>query len=195
MTDPDGDFGRKDFEFKSEPLGAGRTHLYTGDGKGKTTASIGLAMRALGRGLRVYYGQFLKGRTTGESILLSDDFFKGRLEFARYGDERMPCLGAAPEPGDYTRALSGYEIFSEKLRSGRYDLLIADEINVAVHCGLISVNELERLIDARPYGVELVLTGRYARPEIVARADLVTEMVSRRHYFDRGQSSRIGIEE
>jgi cob(I)alamin adenosyltransferase len=172
----------------------GQTQVYTGDGKGKTTCAMGLVLRAAGRGLKCYVGQFVKGRPTGEMTALADRF-ADRVVFEQYGWEEFPCLGKPPTEKDYRLALAGLDKLDAALRGGEYHLVVADEINIAVACGLIGWWEAVRLIDRRPAGVELVLTGRAAHPAVVAAAGLVTEMRPVKHYFDAGVMARKGIEE
>jgi cob(I)alamin adenosyltransferase len=172
------------------PKRTGRVQVYTGDGKGKTTAAIGLAVRAAGHGLRTYVGQFLKGLPYGELTALRDHPL---ITIEQYGTRQ--CLrreDIAEE--DRERARDGLEHGRAALASGRYDLVVLDEINVAVWFGLVSNDEVVALIDGRPAAVELVLTGRYAPADVMARADLVTEMREVKHYFRDGVPAREGIE-
>ncbi len=177
----------------------GRFQLYTGNGKGKTTAAIGLAIRALGAGLSVYIGQFIKGMRYSEisaletlAEALSSRAPSPRLELRQYG--RGCFLRRSPEPEDIEAARGGLAEARAALTSGRFDLVILDEANVAVALGLIPEDELVALIKARPADVELVVTGRYAPPAITALADLVTEMCEVKHYYASGLEARVGIE-
>ena len=176
---------------KGREMEQGLVQLYTGDGKGKTTAAVGLAMRAIGKDLNVLMVQFLKGRHYGEietARRLSDRFKiiqSGLDEFVKRGE---------PSPEDLRLAHQGLEIAREAIMSGGYDMVILDEINVAVDLGVLAVEEVLPLIDDRPPGVELVLTGRDAPGEFLERADLVTEMKKIRHYYDKGVKMREGIE-
>ena len=168
----------------------GFVQVYTGDGKGKTTAALGLALRAAGAGLRVYFGQFIKNADYSEIKALAR--FADCITVRQFG--RGCFLLTEPAPEDRAAARRALEGLSEALTSGDYDLVIADEANVAVTLGLIEANDLVSLIDRRPEQVELVLTGRGAPEAVLARADLVTEMRCVRHYYDRGVLARPGIE-
>ena len=168
----------------------GFVQVYTGDGKGKTTAALGLALRAAGAGLRVYFGQFIKNADYSEIKALAR--FADCITVRQFG--RGCFLLTEPAPEDRAAARRALEGLSEALTSGNYDLVIADEANVAVALGLIEPDDLVALIDRRPPEVELVLTGRGAPDAVLARADLVTEMRCVRHYYDRGVLARPGIE-
>lgn len=166
----------------------GLIQVYTGDGKGKTTAALGLAMRAAGQGMKVAFIQFLKGEICGEHMFVSCykpfDIIQpgGGTSFAKSGDQLIQEV-------QQTLALA-----EEKMLSGKYELLILDEVLVAIHKGLISSGQLAGLLDKKPDPVELVLTGRNAPVELLERADLVTEMRMIRHPFNRGIAARRGIE-
>jgi len=169
----------------------GLVQVYTGDGKGKTTAAFGLAMRAIGKGLKVFMVQFLKGRKYGEletARRLSD-----RLEVVQSGLDSFVKKG---EPGeeDLRLAHKGLELARRAIMGGEYDIVILDEVNVAIELGVLKVEEVLPLIDERPGSVELVLTGRYAPEEFCERADIITEMRNVRHCFDKGVPMREGIE-
>ena len=168
----------------------GFVQIYTGDGKGKTTAALGLALRAAGAGLRVYFGQFIKNGDYSELTGLAR--FADCITVAQFGLGRF--VGREPAPADREAAQRGLQAIRRALVSGAYDLVIADEANVAVALGLIEPDDLVALIDQRPEQVELVLTGRGAPDAVLARADLVTEMRCVRHYYDRGVLARQGIE-
>jgi cob(I)alamin adenosyltransferase len=170
----------------------GRVQVYTGDGKGKTTAALGLALRAAGHGFATYFGQFLKGRPTGEqraalrlSPLLTIEQF-GRKGFLRPDGD--------PDQEDVDRARRGLARCLRAMRSGRYRIVVFDEINVAVDLGLLTVKEVFDVLDLRPADVEVVLTGRGAPSAFLRRADLVTDMKERKHYSSRGLRARAGIE-
>ncbi|MBN1868469.1 cob(I)yrinic acid a,c-diamide adenosyltransferase [Candidatus Sumerlaeota bacterium] len=165
--------------------------VYTGDGKGKTTAAMGLALRAAGSGLSVCIVQFAKGRPSGEIEALAR--FEDRIAVRRFGSDRF--IRGKPTPEDAAQARAGLAAAREAMLSREYSIVILDEILVAAHFRLLAVEDVTALIDARPDDVELVLTGRNADPRIVERADLVTEMRAVKHYFDRGVQARPGIEE
>ena len=168
----------------------GFVQVYTGDGKGKTTAALGLALRAAGAGLRVYFGQFIKNADYSEIKALAR--FADCITVRQFG--RGCFLLTEPAPEDRAAARRALDAIGLALVSGDYDLVIADEANVAVALGLIEPDDLVALIDQRPEQVELVLTGRGAPDAVLARADLVTEMHCVRHYYDRGVLARKGIE-
>jgi cob(I)alamin adenosyltransferase len=168
----------------------GFVQVYTGDGKGKTTAALGLALRAAGAGKKVFIAQFLKGRACSEQRSIAR--LAPDITLKQYGGRKF--ILSKPNPGDIARARQGLEDVKKALSSGTYDLLILDEINLAVRLNLLSLKEILSLMDAKPDHVELVLTGRDAHPRILARADLVTEMKEIKHYYSRGVSARKGIE-
>lgn len=168
----------------------GYVQIYTGDGKGKTTAALGLALRAIGAGLKVYFGQFIKKGNYSEITMLKRRF--PEVTVMQYG-----CGGfikGRPSPKDIRAAQKGLSECQKAMLSGHYDLVIADELNSAVSAGLLGVEELLRLIDEKPDHVELVITGRGAHARVIKRADLVTEMKGRKHYFEQGVPARKGIE-
>ena len=168
----------------------GYVQVYTGDGKGKTTAAIGLAIRALGAGWRVFIAQFLKSGEYSEHKALAQ--FSDHLTIKTYG--RNVFIKGEPEEEDRRLAQEGYQEIAEIVASGQYRLVILDEANVAVHYGLITVDQILDLIDRKAEGVELLITGRYAHSRLIERADLVTEMRGIKHYFDRGIKARVGVE-
>ena len=168
----------------------GYVQVYTGDGKGKTTAAIGLAIRALGAGWRVFIAQFLKSGEYSEHKALAQ--FSDHLTIKTYG--RNVFIKGEPEEEDRRLAQEAYQEVAEIVASGQYRLVILDEANVAVHYGLITVAQILDLIDRRAEGVELLITGRYAHSQLIERADLVTEMSPVKHYFDRGIKARVGVE-
>ena len=136
----------------------GYVQVYTGNGKGKTTAALGLAVRAAGAGLRIFIAQFIKKRKCSEHVLLEE--LQDRITIKQYG--RGFIMGKKPSPADIKAAREGYEEVKEILLSKEYDLVILDEANVAVHYGLITAQDLLDLIGSKPKNVELVITGRYA---------------------------------
>ncbi|NLK20173.1 MAG: cob(I)yrinic acid a,c-diamide adenosyltransferase [Synergistaceae bacterium] len=167
----------------------GYLQVYTGEGKGKTTAALGLLLRAAGAGMKVFFGQFLKRAEYSEHKALAR--LPG-LTAEAFGGER--AVGSAPTEQDRVLAQKGVVRLLEAASGGEWDLVIADEIFVAVHLGLISKEDVLALAEARNPSVELVMTGRYAFPEILERADLVTEMKEIKHYFAKGIAARRGIE-
>ncbi|MCK9274486.1 MAG: cob(I)yrinic acid a,c-diamide adenosyltransferase [Syntrophales bacterium] len=169
----------------------GYIQVYTGGGKGKTTAALGLALRAAGADLQVYFAQFIKGSLYSEIKALKA--LAGHVTLRQYG--RGGYIRGTPHEEDIRLARAGLTEAREMMRSGRFDIVILDEVNVAVRLGLLTVKEMLDFIDAKPVGIELVLTGRDADPEIVERADLVTEMREIKHYFTNGVAARRGIEQ
>jgi cob(I)alamin adenosyltransferase len=168
----------------------GYLQVYTGDGKGKTTAAIGLAIRALGAGWPVFFAQFLKAGEYSEHKALAQ--FSDHLTIKAYG--RKVFIKGEPEEEDRRLAQEAYQEIAEIVASGRHRLVILDEANVAVHYGLITVDQILDLSDRRAEGVELLITGRYAHSRLIERADLVTEMRGVKHYFDQGVKARVGVE-
>ncbi len=167
----------------------GYVHVYTGNGKGKTTAALGLALRALGHGMKVYIAQFLKGMDYGE--LHSLGCFEN-VTLERFGRPRF--VHGKPDEEDVKLALHGLDRSREAISSGEYDVVILDEANIAVHLGLFSVQDLLDVISKRHEKTEVILTGRYAPKELIDAADLVTEMVEVKHYYTKGVQARRGIE-
>ena len=168
----------------------GKVQVYTGDGKGKTTAAVGLAVRAAGNGLNVYVGQFMKHGETGE--LEAFRALGGRVSAEQFGtgDEL-----SAPDPQrDAQAARHGLACAREAMASGTYDVVILDEANVAEMLGYFAPGALLDAVRERPEGVELVITGRGASDEVMAAADLVTEMREVKHYYRDGVPARRGIE-
>lgn len=204
---------------------AGQVHVYTGDGKGKTTAALGLALRAVGQGLKVVMVQFMKGgKYTGEYVAANN--YLPNFKILQFG---RPCIKQPKQlklsgfnPGltqpeqfnsvhedidcgdckycflnddiqrDYVE--EGFNKASELILSGKYDLVILDEINLSMHLGFINPKLVLNLITNKPELVEIILTGRNAPAEILAAADLITEMKMSRHYYNTGTSARRGVE-
>jgi cob(I)alamin adenosyltransferase len=173
-------------------LSEGMIQVYTGNGKGKTTAALGLACRAVGHGLKVFVIQFMKGNIAYGEI----ESAKKLAPYLMIKQMGRGCLVRrdALDTEDFTSAQEAMDLAREVLQGGEYDILILDEINIAVDLGLVKKEEVLKLMDERPSQVELVLTGRYAVPEIVAQADLVTEMREVKHYYHTGIKARDGIE-
>ncbi|WP_310600817.1 cob(I)yrinic acid a,c-diamide adenosyltransferase [Desulfobulbus sp.] len=168
----------------------GFVQVYTGDGKGKTTAALGLAVRAAGAGLRVYIGQFIKNADYSELNTLRH--LTESIVIEQYG---LGCmLVHVPTGEDIDAARLGLVALDAAMASGAFALVIADEINVACALGLLAEEDLLGLMARRPPEVELVLTGRGAPAAVLERADLVTEMRSVKHYYERGVAARKGIE-
>jgi cob(I)alamin adenosyltransferase len=178
-------------EPSARPL-QGRIQVYTGNGKGKTTAALGLAVRAAGWKLRTYIGQFLKGQPSGEIAGL--ECLAPFITVERFGRLEFVNVSEGFEEEDANRARRGLARSREALLSGSYDLVVLDEVTVAAHFNLLAEKDVLDLMAAKPENVELVLTGRYAPESWLARADLVTEMVEVKHYYARGVQARRGIE-
>ena len=169
----------------------GQFQIYTGDGKGKTTAALGLAVRAAGAGMRVYIGQFIKDQEYHEVPLLR----RLGVVVELYGTGQGCLIGKHPAQEDLDAAADGLKKAQAALQSGRYDLVILDEINVAWQLGLLQETQLEQLAKLRPQPVELVYTGRGCPPALLQLADLVTEMQEVKHYYHtKGLLAREGIE-
>jgi len=168
----------------------GYFQVYTGEGKGKTTAALGLALRASGRGLPVYIGQFMKGQDYGELHALP---LLKSITHEQYGDPGWVYKGKITT-AQIASAREGLEKARQALFSGAYRIVILDEINMAVWFELISLEDALDLIDKRPPHVELIFTGRRADPAFIDKADLVTEMREVKHYYSKGVPARQGIE-
>jgi len=169
----------------------GLVHVYTGDGKGKTTAALGLGMRASARGFKVLMVQFMKtpgayGEQWGHRALPG-------LEIRPMG---LDCLidADAPRSEDIEKAQEAMRMIEDALSSGAWDMVILDEVNVAVKWGLVTEDQVIAAVRRRAPGVEVVLTGRYAPASFIEEADLVTEMRCLKHYYERGILARDGIE-
>ncbi|MFH0714248.1 MAG: cob(I)yrinic acid a,c-diamide adenosyltransferase [Candidatus Diapherotrites archaeon] len=187
----------------------GMVHVYTGDGKGKTTAALGLALRAIGHGLRVYMVQFMKIGYTGEilntmqnSLSLEIIPFNIPCEHqkqhdidVKLGQFKGYCKACFDvKPMDAEKAKEAFEAARKAAVSGRYDIVILDEANVAMHKELIPVSDVLKLLDEKAQHTEIVLTGRNAPQEIIARADYVSEVQRIKHPYDLGIFAREGIE-
>lgn len=171
----------------------GYFQIYTGNGKGKTTASLGLTLRAVGAGYKVYIGQFIK---------LPDDYseikaIKDRLPevvVEQYGTEQGYILGRDKDESDTRASEQGFEKLREAMLSGKYDIVIADEINCSISLGLLDIENVLELVAAKPTDIELVFTGRDAAPSLIKIADLVSVIEDRKHYYNTGVMARSGIE-
>jgi cob(I)alamin adenosyltransferase len=168
----------------------GYVQVYTGNGKGKTTAAMGLALRAAGAGLTVYIAQFLKKGDFSEMKALRK--FSESITVEQFGQGRF--IRGEPAPSDVAAAETGLGKVKAAMASGRFDVMVLDEANGAVEVGLFPISALIALIDEKPDALELVITGRSAHEDIIRRADLVTEMRAIKHYFDDGVAARVGIE-
>jgi cob(I)alamin adenosyltransferase len=174
-------------------MAKGLVHVYTGDGKGKTTAAFGLAMRAAGHGKRVLILQFLKGgkRDSGEVLPAK----KMGIDVVRFKDQVSPLFDKDVRPSRLKRAVGkAVNLTIDKLRDGIHDILILDEIITAFSAKLLSTEDLQKILDARPEKTELILTGRGAPTWLIEKADYVTEMRMIKHPFNRRIRARRGIE-
>ena len=169
----------------------GYIQIYTGNGKGKTTASLGLCMRAAGAGKKIYFGQFMKDGDYSEITALTERF--PEVTYAAFGAKGFIRKGSERD-GDSACAKAGLEAAKAALISGEFDIVVLDELCVALFMELVSLDDVLELIDAKPAHTELVLTGRYAHPTLIERADLVSEINEVKHYFTKGVDARVGIE-
>jgi len=170
----------------------GCLQVYTGNGKGKTTASLGLAMRAVGHGHKVIMIQFMKGWSNYGELTTAEKYLP-HMTIEQFGLETFVDK-ANPTPGDIELAQKGVERAKTVLLGGSYQLIILDEINVALDYNLVELDQVMELIDIRPSHVELVLTGRNAHEKIIEAADLVTEINLVKHPYYQGVEAREGIE-
>jgi len=165
--------------------------VYSGQGKGKTTAALGLALRAIGAGRKVLLIQFLKDGRSSEIRAVKK--YLPALEVKTYGRPVFVTKNTLKDK-DYQLARAGLEVAEKAVRSRRYGLVILDEVNVVVNLGLLEKEKILDLMKETPRKIELVLTGRGAKKEIIDQADLVTEMKEVKHYFRQGLKARRGIE-
>ncbi|MEW5734447.1 MAG: cob(I)yrinic acid a,c-diamide adenosyltransferase [Thermodesulfobacteriota bacterium] len=168
----------------------GYVQVYTGNGKGKTTAALGLCLRAAGAGMRVFVAQFLKSGDYSEIKALAR--FSELVTIKQYGMGRF--VKGKPTEEEVASGRRGLAEAEQALLSGAYDVVVLEEANVAAYFGLFPVSGLLSLMAKKPEGVELVITGRNAAPEVMEAADLVTEMREIKHYYQKGVQARVGIE-
>ena len=170
----------------------GLIQVYTGDGKGKTTAAFGLAIRAWGRGLRVAIFQMLKtGNSTGEQLALAG--LKPEIKICPLGSGQF-IFGREPLAAEIEQTLAGWRELEALAASGTVDLLIIDEISHAINCGLIEIDRVTAFLKHKPQSLEVVLTGRAMPDPILELADLITEMRAIKHPYQKGITAREGIE-
>jgi len=167
--------------------------VYTGNGKGKTTAALGLALRAIGHGFKVYMVQFMKGEGNLYGEYLAASKYLPGFEIVRAGRDVFVDRGN-PSEEDRVLAKKGLELARRAITCGRYELVILDEVNVAVEWGLLRVEDVLDLLKDKPPEVDVVLTGRYAKPEIMEAADMVSEVLEVKHHYRAGIPAREGIE-
>jgi cob(I)alamin adenosyltransferase len=168
----------------------GYIQVYTGNGKGKTTAALGLAIRAAGAGLKVFIAQFIKMGEYSEIKALKR--FKDLITVEQFGSGRF--IKGKPSASDIEAARKGVEKIKAAFTSGQQNVVIMEEANVAAKLGLLSVDDILKIMDEKPKDVELIITGRGADSRIIEKADLVTEMKEVKHYFQKGVKARTGIE-
>ncbi|MBP2028181.1 cob(I)alamin adenosyltransferase [Acetoanaerobium pronyense] len=167
----------------------GYIQVYTGNGKGKTTAALGLCLRAICAGKKVFFGQFLKGQHYSELDAVK---YLPNFHIEQFGG--VCFVNENPKEEDIKDAQRGLQRMKEALVSKDYDIVVFDEINIALYFKLISVDEVLEVLSLKEDKTEVILTGRYAPDEIIQIADLVTEMKEIKHYYNNGVSARVGIE-
>ncbi len=175
----------------SEPSARGLVIVITGNGKGKTTSAFGQALRAIGQGCKVFILQFMKGRDYGE--FKAAEKYLPRLTIRRSGLDSF-VMRDTPAPVDITLARQGFELAKKAVVSGKYNMIILDEINVAVDFKLIPLQDVLDLISNKPPALDLILTGRYAAKEVIKLADTVSEIKEIKHHYAAGIKDRAGIE-
>lgn len=168
----------------------GYIHVYTGPGKGKTTAALGLGLRAAGAGFKVHMVQFMKGRRYSEIDAIEN---LPNFTISQHGRDEFVSK-EKPEQIDIDLAQKGFAYTKDIIKNGKCDMVILDEINIAVDYNLIALDDVLKLVEEKPEKLELVLTGRYAHPEIVKIADVVTEMLEIKHPYQKGVTARKGID-
>jgi cob(I)alamin adenosyltransferase len=177
-------------QMKTHTHNKGYIHIYTGDGKGKTTAAIGLAIRAAGYGMKTYIGQFMKGQHYGELTALRDHPY---ITIEQYGD--VECVHREDITQKHVaQAQQGLKRVWEVMLSNQYDIIILDEINVAVWFDLIPAEDVLELLNERPKNIEFILTGRRASKALMEIADLVSDIKEIKHYYNQKVKARTGIE-
>ena len=178
--------------YKTSPVGKGYVQVYTGDGKGKTTAALGLALRAAGSSLKTIVVQFMKGQYYSELDAIG--MLEGLVQIEQFGQMEFCSISDPPDTRDVEMAVSALKRLQDLMDAKACDILIADEIITAGLFKLISQDDILDLIRLKPFGMELILTGRGATGKIIASADLVTEMREIKHYYAVGVQARVGIE-
>jgi cob(I)alamin adenosyltransferase len=168
----------------------GYIQVYTGDGKGKTTCAIGLSVRAAGAGLKILIVQFIKAGDYSEVKALRQ--LSDHITLKQFGKGRF--IKGKPSPEDIKAAKEGLTFIQQAIASGEYDVLVLEEANVAITCGILQLEDILDIMKNKPEDLELVITGRGADPKIIEKADLVTEMKEIKHYYHKGVQARVGIE-
>ncbi len=174
-----------------QPATRGLVIVITGNGKGKTTAAFGQALRAVGQGYKVFISQFMKGRDYGEFV--AAEKYLPRLTIRRSGLDSF-VMRDNPAPVDITLARQGFDLVKKAIASGKYDMIILDEINVAVNFKLIPLEDVIDMIKNKPPALDLILTGRYAAKAIIKLADTVSDVKEIKHHYAAGVKDRAGIE-
>jgi cob(I)alamin adenosyltransferase len=170
-------------------LKQGYIQIYSGDGKGKTTASLGVVLRIIGQGGKVFYAQFIKGKRSSEFKALEN--FPENFIHRMFGAGRF--IKNTPSQDEITMAENGLSECEKALSSGEYDLVVMDELNGAIKCGILKVDQVIKAINMRNSQTELIITGRNAPPELIEIADLISEIRPIKHYFEKGVITRKGI--
>ena len=183
--------GKKDSQSAPMPPAKGLVIVITGNGKGKTTSAFGQALRAIGQGYKVLIVQFMKGRKYGEFI--AAEKYLPRLDIHRCGLDSF-VMRDNPAAVDIELAVQGFEFAKKAIASGKYNMVILDEINVAVDFKLIGLKQVVEMIKNKPPALDLILTGRYAAKEIIKLADTVSEVKEIKHHYAAGIKDRAGIE-
>lgn len=170
-------------------MGKGYIQIYTGNGKGKTTAALGISLRAVCAGKKVFFGQFVKGMKYSEleAVKLLPNFI-----MEQFGTNTF--IFGNPNKKDIEVAKEGLKRAAQVLIEGDYDLVVFDEINIAIFYELFTIEEVIEILDKRNPSTEVILTGRYANEKLIEKADLVTEMREIKHYYTQGVQARVGIE-
>lgn len=164
--------------------------VYTGNGKGKSTAAFGLALRAIGAGKRVFIAQFVKDMKYSECFI--EKYFPESIKIEQWGAKCLLDREATTE--DFSRAKEGLERCIEVLKEGKYDVVVMDELNIALYLKLLTVQDVLEALEHRNSECEIIITGRYAPSELIEKADLVTEMREVKHYYQKGVQNRKGID-
>ncbi len=175
----------------ASPEARGLVMVITGNGKGKTTSAFGQALRAVGQGYKVFIAQFMKGRDYGEFV--AAEKYLPRLTIRRFGLDSF-VMRDNPAPVDIALARQGFDMVKKAVASGKYNMIILDEINVAMDFKLVPLEEVVDLIQNRPPALDLILTGRYAAKEILKLADTISEIKEIKHHYAAGIKDRAGIE-
>ncbi len=167
----------------------GYIHVYTGNGKGKTTAALGLSLRAVCAGKKVFFGQFVKGMKYSE---MESEKLLPNFTIEQFG--RNCFIFNEPTNEDRELAKNGLKKMAEIMRDGKHDVVVMDELNIALYYRLFEIEDVFKALDERKESVEVIITGRYAPESIIEKADLVTEMKEIKHYYTQGVEARTGIE-